>query len=55
MPAAIDRVLRNLSSKAVSLLARERIADLSEDEAVSMATRMLENYKTQSRTQATRH
>lgn len=55
MPAAIDRVIRNLSIKAVALLAKEKPADTSSADAVSMAERMLDNYRTQSQARATRH
>jgi hypothetical protein len=55
MQTAIERVFRNFSFRATVPHADDRHADLSRDEAVSMAARLLENYKTDVRLKASQH
>lgn len=47
MQAAIGRILRSFSSKAVVAPIEERPIKMSRDDAFSLAVRLLDNYKAQ--------
>jgi hypothetical protein len=47
MQAAIGRILRSFSSKAVIAPIEERPIEMSRDDAFSLAVRLLDNYKAQ--------
>ena len=47
MQAAIDRILRSFSSRLVAAHTAVRPAEMSRDDAFSLAAHLLDNYKAQ--------
>lgn len=55
MQAAIDRILRSFSSKAAAADAANRPAEMSRDDAFSLAAHLLDNYRAQLAVRAKPH